>query len=76
MKTRKQIPTVFVTAALMAQLVLPAANQQGSRPDGKPADMTKPVKVIILPGQSNMVGLGKLKGPDGSQESAVKEKKQ
>ncbi len=32
------------------------------RPDGKPADMTKPVKVYILAGQSNMVGFGVIKG--------------
>jgi len=47
------------------------------RPDGKPADMTKPVQVYILLGQSNMVGMGKI-GPatkDGTLEHAVKEKK-
>ena len=43
--------------------------------DGKPADMTKPVQVFILLGQSNMVGAGKVKGGDGSLEFAVKEKK-
>jgi alpha-galactosidase len=32
------------------------------RPDGKPADATKPVKVYILAGQSNMVGFGTLSG--------------
>jgi alpha-galactosidase len=32
------------------------------RPDGKPADMTKKVKVYILAGQSNMVGFGMLAG--------------
>jgi hypothetical protein len=45
------------------------------RPDGKPADMSKPVQVYILLGQSNMIGLGKVKGGDGSLEYAVKEKK-
>jgi hypothetical protein len=45
------------------------------RPDGQPADMTKPVQVFILLGQSNMVGLGKIKGGDISLEHAVKEKK-
>jgi hypothetical protein len=33
-------------------------------PDGKPADMSKPVKVFILMGQSNMVGMGKIAGAD------------
>jgi alpha-galactosidase len=40
-----------------------------------PADMTKPVQVFIMLGQSNMVGLGKVSGPDGSLEHAVKVKK-
>ena len=34
--------------------------------DGQPADMTKPVKVFILMGQSNMVGAGKVE-PDGTE---------
>ncbi|MFU8893580.1 MAG: sialate O-acetylesterase [Luteolibacter sp.] len=44
------------------------------RPDGKPADMTKPVKVFILLGQSNMVGFGRVAGADkpGTLEHAVK----
>jgi Carbohydrate esterase, sialic acid-specific acetylesterase len=45
-----------------------------SRHDGKPADMTKPVQVFILLGQSNMVGLGKIAGGEGSLEHAVKTK--
>lgn len=36
--------------------------------------MTKPVQVFILMGQSNMVGLGKITGPDGALEHAVKVK--
>lgn len=32
------------------------------RPDGKPGVATKPVKVYILSGQSNMVGFGRLSG--------------
>ena len=56
--------------------ITPAAPQPHlPRPDGKPADMTKPVQVFILLGQSNMVGLGKVKGKDISLEHAVKEKK-
>ncbi len=50
--------------------------QQLPDPDGKSADMSKPVQVFILLGQSNMVGAGKI-GPvdkDGSLEHAVKEK--
>ncbi|NCF94821.1 MAG: sialate O-acetylesterase [Verrucomicrobiaceae bacterium] len=37
--------------------------------------MTKPVQVYLLLGQSNMLGLGKIKGDDGSLEHAVNEKK-
>jgi alpha-galactosidase len=36
------------------------------RPDTKPADLTKPVKVFILLGQSNMVGMGAV-GPETKQ---------
>ncbi len=45
------------------------------RSDGKPADMTKPVQVFILLGQSNMVGMGKITGGEGSLDNAVKTKK-
>jgi len=31
-------------------------------PDGKPGDATKPVKVYLLAGQSNMVGFGRIEG--------------
>ena len=45
-------------------------------PDGKLADMSKPVQVYILMGQSNMLGAGKIKGDkEGFLEYAVKEKK-
>jgi hypothetical protein len=50
------------------------------KPDSKPADISKPVQVFILMGQSNMVGLGRIdagdKGkPEGSLEFAVKTQK-
>lgn len=47
------------------------------KPDGKPADMTKPVQVFILLGQSNMLGMGKIApdGKDGTLENAVKTKR-
>ncbi len=44
------------------------------RPDGKPADLSKPVQVFILMGQSNMVGFGRIGGGEGSLEHAVKNK--
>jgi hypothetical protein len=50
------------------------SKQQLPRPDGKPADMAKPVQVFILLGQSNMLGKGKIAGGEGSLENAVKNK--
>jgi hypothetical protein len=52
----------------------PVMNPDIPRPDGKPADMTQPVQVFILMGQSNMVGMGKVAGGEGSLEHAVKKK--
>ncbi len=59
--------TVFaITALVLAGLVLNASAKdipaQLADPDGKPGDATKPVKVYILAGQSNMVGMGNLSG--------------
>jgi len=51
------------------------SKHQVPRSDGKPADMTKPVQVFILMGQSNMVGMGKIVGEEGSLENAIKVKK-
>ena len=46
------------------------------RPDGKPADHSKPIKVYILLGQSNMLGFGRVgpKETKGSLEYMIKEK--
>ena len=41
-------------------------------PDGKPADMTRKVKVFILMGQSNMLGFGHVSGSSKSVEHACK----
>lgn len=69
----------FVIALVVTfSLAAPFANAQDKaipKPDGQPADMTKPVQVFILLGQSNMVGLGKVTGSEISLEHAVKEKK-
>jgi len=82
MKKRTLVGVVCLLAvALMGVAGVSAAEkidtdpkQQLPRPDGKPADMTKPVKVFILMGQSNMVGMGKITGGEGSLENAVKTK--
>jgi hypothetical protein len=68
------------TAIAIAILVLPVAAKeipaQLPDPDGKPADMSKPVQVYILLGQSNMVGAGRVAGDkEGTLEHAVKAKK-
>ena len=59
-------------AMLVAALTIPSFALQAAnpipltltlpRPDGKPGDATKPVKVYILAGQSNMVGMGDISG--------------
>jgi hypothetical protein len=64
------VALVFAAAPGIAQ----EASQAIPRPDGQPADMTKPVQVFLLLGQSNMVGLGKVKGTETSLEHAVREK--
>ena len=66
----------IITALLAAALSLPVSAREKTLPDpdGKPADLSRPVQVYILLGQSNMLGFGKIKGGDGSLEHAVKEK--
>jgi len=59
-------------AIVMAALAVASASRAAN---SKPADMSKPVKVFILMGQSNMVGMGKVTGGEGSLENAVKNKK-
>ena len=58
--------SLFATNPLFAQ-DLPA-------PNGKPADMSKPVQVIIIMGQSNTLEMGAVMGDkDGTVEKAVKQ---
>jgi hypothetical protein len=46
------------------------------RPDGKPADTSKPVKVFLIMGQSNTLEMGQVKGEKpGALETAVKTEK-
>ncbi len=51
----------FVAVAVMASAAEVSVNLP--KPDGQPADMTRPVKVFILMGQSNMLGFGRV-GPE------------
>jgi len=78
MKRGKSLRLVF-GAALLAMLVVPALAGDLPYPlpdpDDQPADMTKPVQVYIMMGQSNMLGYGKIAGTtDGTLEYAVNTK--
>ena len=57
---------LHVAAAAMVLLALPAVDAEVSDPlpdpDGKPADMSRPVQGFILMGQSNVLGFGKIGG--------------
>ena len=75
MKTKIPFLSALCGLSALAASAIHAADLPD--PDGKPADMTKPVKVFILMGQSNMLGFGKIAGADkaGSLEHAVKTEK-
>jgi len=69
---RKQ--SIKTAVAWMAGLALAhGAPESGTppRPDGKPADMTKPVKVFIMMGQSNMLAMGNVSGRGGGQTRSL-----
>ena len=67
--------TTVLSASIFGLAGLPtgafAGDVQVAKHDGKPADMSKPVQVYIMMGQSNMSGMGKKE----TLEKAVKEKK-
>ena len=70
--------TRWASAAALALSITPLgqAAKTPPDPDGKPADMSKPVQVYILLGQSNMLGFGRVGGDkDSTLEHAVKSKK-
>ena len=64
MKKQFVITAHFVVAAMMLFSIRATAVDQLPDPDGKPADMNKPVQVYILLGQSNMLGFGKIGSAD------------
>ncbi len=78
MRDQKAFEFALAIMAVMLFAQSPATADGIPAPDDKPADMTKPVQVFILLGQSNMLGLGKInpaKGKaEGSLTHAVKEK--
>jgi hypothetical protein len=67
--------TQFLLSLCSLALLSPASVRAAdlARPDGKPADLSKPVKVFIVMGQSNTLEMGAVKGDkDGALEKAVK----
>ena len=62
MKIKSKLTLAALAAALFSLNSHAAEVPAIPKPDGKPADMSKPVQVYILMGQSNMVGMGKLSG--------------
>jgi hypothetical protein len=77
MKLRNKLITSTTAAATLTALTLPvlAKDHTLPDPDGKPADMSKPVQVYVLMGQSNMLGFGKISGgKDGCLDYACNEK--
>lgn len=71
--------TLFGAISLLAALSLGIAPLHAAelpRPDGKSADTSKPVKVFLIMGQSNAVGLGSVNGDKpGTLVNAVKSEK-
>ena len=70
-------PHSFIAALLTVFITMPVfAAETQPDPTGEPADMSKPVQVYILLGQSNMLGFGKVGAADkpGTLLHAVKQK--
>lgn len=72
LKTR--LPLAAPLLLLLSSFLSVQASKELPDPDGKPANMRRPVQVYILLGQSNMLGFGKIKGDEGSLEYAVRDK--
>jgi hypothetical protein len=77
MNTRSFTSALLTLAALATMASgLAQSSEPLPDPDGKPADMTKKVKVFIIMGQSNTLEMGKVKGDkEGSLEYATKTEK-
>ena len=73
MLKRTKLFAALLGLSLMTMPTLADDHANLPDPDGKPADMSKPVKVFLIMGQSNTLEMGKVKGGEGSLEHAVKE---
>ena len=79
MKLKNKLTQTLTAATLLAALTLSVSAKELQLlpdPDGKPADMTKKVKVFIIMGQSNTLEMGKVKGDkEGTLEHAIQKEK-
>ena len=71
------LSSIALTALALSPFgTVSAAEPPIPKPDAKPADLSKPVKVFLIMGQSNAVGMGNVAGDkDGTLENAVKTEK-
>ncbi len=75
MKRKNKLIQTLSAATVLAVLTL-SVSAELPDPDGKPADINKPVKVFIIMGQSNTLEMGRVKGDkEGTLEYAVKTEK-
>ncbi|MEO0476938.1 MAG: hypothetical protein AAF085_13350, partial [Planctomycetota bacterium] len=73
---RTNLFAALLGLSLLASPALSEApiNDKLPDPDGKPADMSKPVKVFIIMGQSNTLEFGKVEGDkEGGLKKAIAE---
>jgi len=73
---KSQKISTLIAAMSLGVMGITSAEEPLPDPDSKPANMSKPVKVFIVMGQSNTLEMGKVAGVDkeGSLEHAVKTK--
>jgi hypothetical protein len=75
MKQKNKLILTLSVLTVLAFLAL-SVSAELPDPDGKRADMSKPVKVFIIMGQSNTLEMGRVKGDkEGTLEHAVKTEK-
>jgi hypothetical protein len=75
MKLTNKLTSILSAATVMVASTF-SLSAELPDPDGKPADINKPVKVFIIMGQSNTLEMGRVKGDkEGTLEYAVKTEK-
>lgn len=71
MKRRHTLDLALSILVMLLLTMQASAVDQLPDSDGKPADMSKPVQVYILLGQSNMLGFGKINPAKGKAEGSL-----